>query len=98
VAIPLPYSQPLRWSLKWAMLVLVPALLAAAVALTRPAAAAPPAGATRSQCEQLIAQLADIDDRLDTADERGVFTLQQQRQQLKKQVTLLYRQLDDTTG
>jgi hypothetical protein len=24
--------------------------------------------------------------------------LQQQRQQLKKQVTLLYRQLDDTTG
>ncbi len=98
VAIPLPYSQPLRWSLKWAMLVLVPALLAAAVALTRPAAAAPPAGATRSQCEQLIAQLADIDDRLDTADERGAFTLQQQRQQLKKQVTLLYRQLDDTTG
>ena len=94
VSIPLPFSLPLRWSLKWVMLVFVVAMVAAATALVRPA----PVLVTEKQDEErqlLLEKLAALDDRLATATGTEAEQLRQQRQTHKARLTLLYRQFDD---
>lgn len=95
VSIPLPYSRPLRWALKWGMLVFVMATLAAAISMTKSTAAAVPAlDSSHGERQSLITQLAQIDDRLASATGAEANELRRQRGELKKRVVLLYRQLD----
>ena len=95
VSIPLPYTRPLRWSLKWVMLVLASVMMPAAIALARSAGS--PEGKRSVDAERriVIAQLAGIDDRLETATGTETVDLRRQRRQLKEGVVLLYRQLAD---
>lgn len=95
LSIRLPYSRPLRWSLKWAMLVLASMMLPAAIALARPADAPRGKSSVDAERQTLIARLAGIDDRLETATAADAVDLRSQREGLKKGAVSLYRHLAD---
>jgi hypothetical protein len=93
VLVPLPYSQPLRWALKWGMLAFVLVTFAAVILITRPTAAPPTPASLSDEREMLIRQLAQLDDRIAAASGVDADDLQQQRAKLKERVADLYRQL-----
>jgi hypothetical protein len=70
-------------------------MMPAAIALARSAGS--PEGKRSVDAERriVIAQLAGIDDRLETATGTEAVDLRRQRRQLKEGVVLLYRQLAD---
>ncbi len=96
VSIPLPFSQPVRWALKWGVLVLVLALVAAAISLTRPTGLAQHTDAgqaaeeVESQRLELLRELARIDAALETSSGPQAETLQRQRDALMTRLRVLY--------
>jgi len=91
VSIPLPLSRPLRWALKWGMLVFVLAALAAASSMTKSTGAvAHQPNSPHAERQLLITQLAQIDDHLAAGEDKA---LRRQRGELKKRVARLYRHL-----
>ena len=95
LSIRLPFSRPLRWSLKWAMLALALMMVPAAIALARPAGASQGKSSVDAERRTLITRLAGIDDRLETATGDDAVDLRSQRERLKNAAVSLYRHLAD---
>ncbi len=93
VAIPLPFSPPLRWVLKWGMAAFVLALLAFALSMTRRTETRSRGMSPDEEKQALIVQLAGIDDRLVVATGADTEALRQQRSELKERLVGLYRRL-----
>lgn len=96
VSIELPVSRPVRWALKWAMLIIIPAVLIGAIALARPVAAAPQASADEAlerRRRELLQELARLDRELAVAEATQVEALRRQRQATVTEAADVYRRL-----
>ena len=102
LVIELPFSQPIRWALKWVLLALVPAIITGLLAVVgRPVALAriplakvdADSSQARSERQHILQQLAQVQQERAQAQGEAAIELERKFQTLMQQARAIYRHL-----
>jgi hypothetical protein len=102
LVIELPFSQPIRWALKWVLLALVPAIITGLLAVVgRPVALAriplakvdADSSQARSERQHILQQLAQVQQERAQAQGEAAIELERKFQTLMQQAREIYRHL-----